>query len=247
MKEGGKPLIKVMVVEDDPMVAELNKQYIEAVPGFRAAGQAAAEEVMEKLDDLQPDLLLLDIYMPGLNGLELLKKLRASAAEVDVIIISAANDTHSIQKAMRYGAVDYLIKPFHFERFQQALLSYKERRQFFTVTEEVKQKEIDHFLHRLRERKSTVDLPKGLTKATLAAVWKAVLQEEEEDFSAEDVAFSSGVSRVSVRKYLSFLQEAGILSVDVSYGSVGRPQTRYRINRAVIGRVNQLLNVHADD
>ncbi|KAB7704170.1 response regulator [Bacillus aerolatus] len=235
-------MITVLIAEDDPMVAELNKQYVEAVPGFQTAAAAATpEEVLAAIQQTKPDLLLLDIYMPGMTGLELLEKMRAAGSETDVIVISAANDTASIQKALRYGAVDYLMKPFNFERFQKALLSYRERRQFFLGAGEVKQTEIDGMLYQSGKQAALVDLPKGLTKETLATVWESVEGGGEADFSAEDIAFSSGVSRVSVRKYLTFLQEAGILTVAVSYGSIGRPQTRYRINAANRERIKRFF------
>lgn len=224
-------MITVLIVEDDPMVAELNKQYVEALPGFQIISAAALpEEALQKVQQLKPDLLLLDIYMPGMTGLELLKQLRTAGSETDVIVISAANDTASIQQALQYGAVDYLIKPFNWERFQQAMLAYRERKQFLLSSHAVKQGDIDRMLHQHTRAVSPSDLPKGLTKETLKMIWNAIQEEGEADFSAEDIAFSSGVSRVSVRKYLSFLDSAHILTASVSYGSVGRPQTRYRLN-----------------
>lgn len=224
-------MIRVLIVEDDPMVAEINRRYVDSVPGFQVAGLASSpEDALTLALKEKPELLLLDIYMPGMTGLDLLEKLRAAGSKTDVIIISAASDTGSIQKAMQFGAVDYLMKPFQFERFQQALASYAERRRFFEGGTEVKQSDIDSLLFQAKKSAPPAELPKGLTKETLGLVWSAVNEVNNIDFSAEDIAFASGVSRVSVRKYLSFLQEAGILDVDISYGSIGRPQTRYRIN-----------------
>lgn len=224
-------MIRVLIVEDDPMVAELNRRYVESVPGFQVIGTAGSPDTaFEIVHQQQPDLLLLDIYMPGTTGLDLLEKLRTAGFKTDAIVISAASDTNSIQKAIQFGAADYLMKPFQFERFQQALSSYAKRRHFFDYGREVKQSDIDSMLFQTEKAAPPAALPKGLTKETMRLVWSAVNEMSDLDFSAEDIAFASGVSRVSVRKYLSFLQEAGILDVDVSYGSIGRPQTRYRIN-----------------
>ncbi|OLN23990.1 hypothetical protein BTO30_00790 [Domibacillus antri] len=226
-------MINVLIAEDDPMVAELNRRYIESVPGFQTMDVAGTpEEALAIALKEKPDLMLLDIYMSGMNGLELLEKLRAAGSKTDVIMVSAANDPDSIQKAIHFGASDYLIKPFQLERFQQALLSYADRHGFFSHASDVKQSDLDHILFQKSKTETPSELPKGLTKETLSIVWSALYESKGEDFSAGDVAFASGVSRVSVRKYLSFLQEAGILDVAVSYGSIGRPQTRYQINES---------------
>ena len=81
-----------------------------------------------KTSDIQ--LILLDIYMPGLSGLELLSQVRKMGKEVDIIIVSAACDIQTIKKSLQYGAVDYLIKPFEFDRFNSALYAYREAQNF---------------------------------------------------------------------------------------------------------------------
>lgn len=232
-------MIRLLIAEDDPMVAELNRRYVESVAGFESIGIASKpEDVLRRAAVEKPDLILLDIYMPGMTGLEVLEKLRAADSRADVIMISAATDMDSVRKAMQLGAVDYIIKPFQFERFQQALLSYEKRRRFFSESAQFKQSDIDAMLFRSEQSAPLHELPKGLTKETLSIVWAAIQETEQTDFSAEDIAFASGVSRVSVRKYLSFLQEAGVLTSDVLYGSVGRPQSRYQIHEA--GREHML-------
>lgn len=114
-------MIRVLIVEDDPMVAEFNKHYLEQIGGFALRGIAASvDEGLKLLEKKEIDLILLDIFMPGLSGLELLSQIRKMGKGVDVIVVSAAADSYSIKKALQYGAVDYLIKPFEFERFREA-------------------------------------------------------------------------------------------------------------------------------
>ena len=116
-------MINVLIVEDDPMVAEFNKRYLNQVEGFKLKAVARSfEEAIEVLKTKDIQLILLDIFMPGLSGLELLSQIRKTDSEVDVIIVSAACDIQTIKKALKYGAVDYLIKPFEFERFNSALI-----------------------------------------------------------------------------------------------------------------------------
>ncbi|PAQ12875.1 hypothetical protein CD798_17360 [Bacillaceae bacterium SAOS 7] len=223
-------MIQVLIAEDDPMVAQINQQYVEAIPGFHVQAIAnAPEAALQEVQANRPDLILLDIYMPGMTGLELLKNIRLLNKSIDVIVISAANDMASVRKALQYGAVDYLMKPFQFDRFQQALLSYQRRYEMYVRSNEVNQGEIDELFFSKEKKAIRKVLPKGLTKETLKLVWLSVEKWTEDDFSADDISFHSGVSRVSVRKYLSFLQEIGVLEERISYGSVGRPQTRCRI------------------
>jgi CitB family two-component system response regulator MalR len=221
-----------MIVEDDPMVAEFNKRYLEQVPGFSLMATATSVDVaIQKLEKQDMDLLLLDIFMPGKQGLELLTWLRENEKETDVIIISAASDMERIKKALRYGVVDYLIKPFEFERFNKALTAYKEHTKVIQTKNHISQDVLDQQLLYREEKTMLEELPKGLTKDTLKQIWEAVQELKHEQFSTEDVVKIVGLSRVSVRKYLNFLNEIGILEVKVIYGTVGRPMYQHEFNR----------------
>jgi two-component system, CitB family, response regulator MalR len=225
-------MIRVMIVEDDPMVAEFNKRYLEEVRGFDLkAIVPSVDEAIKVLDAQNIDLILLDIFMPGKLGLELLTYLRKMEKATDVIVISAASDMERIQKALRYGAFDYLIKPFEFERLQTALTAYLEKTNLIRNQQVISQKELDHqILH--REEKSTIEiLPKGLTKETLNQIFEAIKELKEIPFSTEDVVKSVQISRVSIRKYLNFLKEIGVLEVKVIYGSIGRPVYQHELNK----------------
>jgi two-component system, CitB family, response regulator MalR len=224
-------MIHVMIVEDDPMVAEINKQYLSKIDGFRLAGtvNSVAESIrfLEK-NDIQ--LILLDIFMPGKQGLELLSYLRKNDLEIDVIIISAASDLERIKRALRHGVVDYLIKPFEFERFNAALTSYLEQTRLIDKQDSVNQQELDHLLLHREEAVIAEELPKGLTRDTLKQIWDAVQELKQGPFSTDEVANVVGISRVSARKYLNFLKDLGILGVKVIYGTIGRPVYQHEYN-----------------
>jgi len=225
-------MIRVMIVEDDPMVAEFNKSYLAKVNGFQLTALArSVEDAIRIIENQDFDLILLDIFMPGKQGLELLTFLREKEKETDVIIISAASDMDRIQKALRYGAVDYLIKPFEFERFQLALTAYLEKREFIKNQPVTSQDELDYQLLRREEKTILEELPKGLTKDTLKQIWDAIQEMKDGPFSTEDVVKIVGISRVSVRKYLNFLKGIGILEVKVIYGTVGRPVYQHHFNK----------------
>lgn len=219
-----------MIVEDDPMVAELNRRYIERVPGFIfSTAVSNGDEALEILKKSQIDLVLLDIFMPGMNGLELLSKIRQQSYSVDVIVVSAARDNQSIQMGLRNGAVDYLIKPFEFERLQTALLSFKKRIKLIKKNACLSQRELDQEIFSGIANEN-VELPKGLDRNTTKRVWDQILETKGE-FTAETMANTVGLSPVSIRKYLKHFQNLDLLSTEISYGAVGRPVYKYRCTR----------------
>ncbi|WP_142828186.1 response regulator [Planococcus soli] len=238
-------MINVLIVEDDPMVAELNRQYVAQVEGFFVTGRAAdAVGALELLAAEKVDLLLLDIHMPGMNGLDFLRQLREEKKDLDVILITAASKISQIQQALRLGAVDYLIKPFEFSRFQEALLQYKNQYYGLDDKDKVDQQELDRMLQKkgepVQETENFGAVPKGLTKTTLKKIVEVTLQIETDTFSTEDIAEISQISRVSVRKYLKFLTEIDYLEENLVYG-IGRPIYRYLVKEDNRSRITPYL------
>lgn len=222
-------MINVLIVEDDPMVAELNKRYLEQVDGFALKGIAPSADEAVKILELEGiDLILLDIYMPGLSGLELLSQIRKMGKGIDIIVVSAASDSDSIKKALHHGAVDYLIKPFEFDRFREALATYRGRATLMQDQEKLSQVDLDKQIFHKYDTSKPGDLPKGLNRDTLKLVWDHIQQTDKKPFSTEEISQRVGISRVSMRKYLSFLDEIGVLETEVLYGSVGRPVYKHR-------------------
>jgi len=219
---------RILIVEDDPMVANMNSRLIQTMDDFTVAGIASeAKEALEMLEKNNVDLILLDIYMPGMNGLEMLSKIRELRCPVDVIVVSAARDSQSVQVALRNGAVDYLIKPFDFERLRQALQSYFQRSRMMSSRDKLTQQDLDtRILSKDIIETEVGQLPKGLDRHTLAMIGSC-LQEIVEPFTTEELSRQVGISRVSVRKYLDYFCDIGKLEKEASYGAVGRPVFRY--------------------
>ncbi|WP_024871758.1 two-component system response regulator DcuR [Tolumonas lignilytica] len=239
-------MINVLIVDDDPMVAELNRRYLEQVDGFRWQGSVSTlQAAKQKLQENDPpiDLVLLDIYMQKDNGLDLLPVIRQMPNPIDVIMISSASDMPAIKKALRYGVVDYLIKPFQFARFREALTTYREEHQVLEQREELNQSELDNLIHRNNTRLASdkIKLPKGLTKLTLQAVWDWIKEGHKQSFSTEEMATEIGISRVSCRKYLVYMADIGVLDTDIFYGSVGRPVYLYKLVPSKIEVMDTLL------
>ena len=238
-------MIRVLLVEDDPMVAELNRIYLSRVAGFDlVASVRSAAEALELLRGHPVDLLLLDIFMPGQNGLELMEQIRRQALDVDVIFVTAARDTTTIGRALKLGAVDYLIKPFEFERLKQALEHYRETNHAFRGGQALDQTELDKRLaRRPADGRSAEGLPKGLDRNTLAKVLQVIAERPEDApwFTSEEIAQPMGISRVSVRKYVEFLCTLKVLRMEPGYGTGGRPVHRFQLQRAFLGQAQRLL------
>ena len=206
-------MINVLVVEDDPMVAQLHEHYLSQIKGFQLCDIAGnGDTALKLLRQNKYDLIILDVFMPTMDGLQLLAKIRENGYDVDVIIVSAANDKDKIKLALRLGAVDYIIKPFEFERFNLALNNYLKRYQIVEEQGIIKQADLDTTIMR-QENQVAVTLPKGLDKNTLGTVWDCICM--------------VGISRVSIRKYLEFLKCLHLLKLDLHRGSVGRPVYKY--------------------
>lgn len=227
-------MINTLIVDDDAMVAELNKCYLSQVSGFHyhataSTLQQARSLLMAAGDKI--DLVLLDIYMQQDNGLDLLPTIREISEQTDVLIISSATDVHTVRKAFKYGVVDYLIKPFQFARFEQALVSYREEVNLLDLRENCAQADIDHLIHHksAEAEHGHKKLPKGLTAITLGTIGEWIEQSQHREFSTEMLANAINISKVSCRKYLIFLAESDILTTSIFYGSMGRPVYFYRL------------------
>ncbi|PFG07131.1 response regulator [Bacillus sp. es.034] len=236
-------MINVLIVEDDPMVARFNQRYLEEIDGFQLIGIShSIEDAMEKINEFKVDLILLDVYLPGKqNGMHLLEQIRMEQREMDVILITAASEVENIQSALRMGVVDYLIKPFEFERFKKALTSYRESNHMLQKHSTIEQGELDLLLLRdVQETREKRSLPKGLARSTLASIYQELVSFEEESFSTDDIAGVTSISRVSIRKYLRFLKEIGVVEETLVYG-IGRPVYQYSLKKMNIQRIESYL------
>ena len=222
-------MIEVMIVEDDPMVRDINSRFLKRVEGFnlyKAVGNLteAKKFIMAK----KPDLILLDVFLPNENGIDFLKWLRSEEFSVDVILITADKTIERVQEAFRYGAIDYLIKPFDFERFKEALIQFKERYYEFKKVDEIEQSELDKLISNAIVVQRDEGLAKGFNKYTYKSIWKEIERGDNEYFTAEELSEKIKVARVTVRRYLEYMEKEGQLEKLVEYGKVGRPQHKFR-------------------
>jgi response regulator of citrate/malate metabolism len=227
-------MIRTLVVDDDFRVADLHRHYTEQVGGFEVVGLAhTGAEALLLAERLVPDLVLLDIYLPDVSGLDVLRALRQGDRLVDVIAITAAQDVTTIRSAMQGGSVHYLIKPFTFTVFREKLQSYADVHGRLGRLGAASQAEVDRLYGRLRTGLDE-ELPKGLSPSTRDLV-VSTLRSASRALSASDVARLAGLSRVTARRYLEHLAEGGVVEVSMQYGTPGRPEHRYRLGAAPPG------------
>ena len=220
-------MIRTLVVDDDFMAASVHRSFAERVPGFEVVGEATTgAQALELVARLQPDLVLLDIYLPDMGGLEVMRRLRDAESEVDVIAITSAKDVKTLRAAMQQGVVHYLVKPFTFATFRERLESYAALRARLERLHQADQREVDRLYALLRTGGGNA-LPKGVSAPTLALVAE-VVRDADGEVSASDVAQRSGISRGTARRYLEFLADSGTLELTLRYGAAGRPEHLYR-------------------
>ena len=217
--------ISIVIVEDDIGIAEIHRRNLDKINAVEVIGIAASkEEAMILFDVLSPDLVLLDIYLPGGNGLDILRELRQKESSPDVILITADRDVNTLQEAMRGGVIDYLLKPVIFSRLEESINKYLSQKQQFINRVDIDQSMVDAMLNSTGT--ATISrLPKGIDGVTLEKVRQLFINEKQ--LTADQAGELIGASRTTARRYLEYLISSGELSADLSYGNVGRPERTY--------------------
>lgn len=224
--------IDVLIVEDDPMVAAIHRQFIGAVPGFIVAGVVSSgKDALEFLQQHPVRLVILDVFLPGMDGVATLQKIREMNRTVGVIVVSASRDTNTINAVLKAGAFDYVIKPFVFERIQTSLRSFQQlENRLNRGADQIDQKELDRLLQVQQKETGANDLPKGLNPQTLQQV-KNLLGHAASPLSSVETAQALKISRITARRYLEYLVAAGEATLELEYQKVGRPTNRYALRK----------------
>ena len=165
------------------------------------------------------DLIILDVYMPQMSGLDLLRALRAEGVDADVIMVTSADDATTIEAFMRLGVTDYLIKPFGYERFQLALKTFCQRRKLDSALLHISSTGAG----------SSSAMPKGLQSQTLSLIEGYLRDTAQKGHTCDDIASHVGLSVVTVRRYMNYLVEQRIITSDMDYNTGGRPCIIYHI------------------
>lgn len=118
-----KPHGRVLIVDDDPMIRTLLKVILRS-EGWALAGEATnGEQAISLCKEVDPDIVCLDVMMPGLSGVETLQVLRKDCPEARVVMITSDSSTATVRDSVGFGAMGYIIKPFNAKRVADALHS----------------------------------------------------------------------------------------------------------------------------
>jgi response regulator of citrate/malate metabolism len=225
-------VIRTLVVDDDYRVAKVHAASISRLEGFTAVGQAhSCEEARSLVRSLQPDLLLLDLYLPDGHGLDLIRSMSELdlAPRPDFIVITAAQDIASVRNAMQLGAMYYLVKPFGFAQLRDQLMAYRQLHDGLEQVAVANQETVDA-LYGLMRGPAERHAERRRMPPTMARVFDTV-RAAHKAVSAADVADQLGLSRATAQRYLAAMVRRGIVELVLKYGSTGRPEHRYQIQR----------------
>lgn len=215
--------MNVLIVEDDPMVALINKRYLEQITDIKTFGPVMYEnDIIKNLKENDIDLILMDVFLPEKSGIDILKSIRAKNFFTDVIMITAANSTNEIKRAFAYGVVDYLVKPFEFERFKDAINKYKARKKVLFNADVVSQSDIDSLIMK-NSLENEVRLPKGLSVKTLDKIMEFLNEKSNKVWTLREIAYEIKISNVTIKKYMDYLESIGKVKLEMKFGNVGRP------------------------
>jgi response regulator of citrate/malate metabolism len=230
-------VIRVLIVDDDFMVAKVHSAFVSALDGFEVVGTASTgAQALGEVERLHPDLVLLDVYLPDMTGLEVLRRLRAAGSPVDVVVISAARDVESIRSALHGGVLHYLVKPFDRRTFEDRLRSYAALRGDLAVLDVAGQGDVDRVFGGTRGgAPAPVPTPKGIAPETLELVRRALADAAGEGLSASECSERTGLARVSARRYLEQLVAQQQADVRQRYGTAGRPERRFTLRATAQG------------
>ncbi|MBP5519637.1 MAG: response regulator [Treponema sp.] len=230
-------MYKVLIVEDDPMVAMINEQYVLKNKNFSVTKTCRnGQEALDFLASNSVDLIIMDVYMPYMNGIEALKEIREKKISSEVIMVTAANDTATLEETMHLGVIDFLIKPFAYERFQVALEKFAAKVEALRTKADsvLDQSYVDSIISNSGSAPSLLnpnaELPKGIQRKTLEKL-KEYMQENSGWITGDDISEAVGLSCVTVRHYMAFLMEMGIVTGNINYETGGRPSMLYRFTK----------------
>ena len=223
-------MYSVIIVEDDPMVASINRQYVELEPSFSVKQSfKSGQDALSWLSREEAELIILDSYMPLMTGKEFIDRLHSMGKAPSVIMVTSASDSAIVQDLLSRGVLDYLVKPFERSRFRQALSRFAQTRSCLDGSPELNQAEIDRLLSHMQPSSSSfqTELAKGLSETTLNLIRNFLQNRPGEFFSSEQIAEQVCLSRITIRRYVNYMLEMGEIISSVDYQTGGRPSIKY--------------------
>jgi response regulator of citrate/malate metabolism len=220
-------MFSVLVVEDKPVVAQQLANCVSENRWLTLAGAAGnGAQAIDMARRLRPDLVLLDFGLPsGMTGFDVWHLLHEMDKVPDVIAVTGMQDMSTVERAQKYGAFGYVVKPFTRAVINSKLADYADFRRRAAAQPCGDQSAIDRYFNP-RHRSSS--LPSGLLPGTLDAV-TVVLRSAGEPMRAQEIANAAGVDRGTANRYLTYMCEQGIAVRVPEHGHPGRPAYLYTL------------------
>ncbi len=219
----GNAELSVLVVDDDFRVANLHAGIVDAIPGFTVTGVARTlADARKAAGAVAIDLALVDVYLPDGSGVDLIRELRC-----DSMVLTAATEADTIRAALAAGALGYLVKPFTHGVLATRLAGYARYRRILAGPN-LGQENVDAALESLRPR-ILAPQAAAATSPTKRLVLQA-LQESAKPMSSGEISTAVGISRATAQRYLATLASAGEVTMQLRYGTTGRPEQEFLVN-----------------
>jgi two-component system CitB family response regulator len=227
--------ISVIIVEDDPVAAKIYEQFTQKHGRFRIVATAATgAQALALLEAYTPSLILLDVFLPDMNGIDLLRTVRQKNEKIDVILITAANDTETVSQAIHGGAFGYIIKPIMIDKFLAILSQYADAYEQLTLRQTMEQEDVDRLFRpgsrpegsAAISQAELTQLPKGIDKLTLKTMRERI-RSAGKPVGADEFAELVGTSHSTARRYLEYMVSINEVNIETMYGTVGRPERKY--------------------
>ena len=213
---------RTIIIEDDSMVAAIDRQYVESDRRFQVQKTfKSGGEALTFLKDQETDLIILDYYIDALHRL---------GKAPSIIMVTSASDADIVRALLSRGVLDYLVKPFEFARFRQAMDKFLQLKTLLAEGQTgLDQRVIDRLLQGNEgSQKAQCQLGKGLSGATLALIREFLSRHRESALTSEEIAEGVGLSRITIRRYVNHMVETEELVSTIDYQTGGRPSIRYR-------------------
>ncbi|WP_068673172.1 response regulator [Oceanobacillus sp. Castelsardo] len=228
-------MIRVLIVEDDFRIADIHAGFLKGVSNAEIIGKAlTGKDAIEIVSNYEVELVLLDLYLPDISGLELIPKLRKANPNIDIIVISAATENDMVSKVIKNGVFDYMIKPVKKERFVGAFNHYTRKKRQLEDVKVFDQDLLDDVFFSFKIDSLPKSTPKGIDPLTLEKV-KEIIKVLKSGITAEEMGERIGASRTTARRYLEYLISLEEITADLEYGAVGRPERKYYMMNRNIG------------
>lgn len=187
------------------------------------------------------DLVVLDYFMPGMNGIEFLAELRKFNIDIQVIMITSADDYQVIRSAMCYGICDYILKPFNSARLEKAIARFDTVMKLVKTTHVWTQDKVDILLcpHRNyntdQQTVAGVPNPGKINKTTLETVRGFMRARVGIKMPLTEISDGLGLSTVTSRRYLKYMHSLGEVDITLDCKTGGRPSEIFEYKETANG------------